>query len=45
MTVRTLTLLSLVAVSFSLKAADYPAPAENDYTIRDFKFSSGETLP
>jgi homoserine O-acetyltransferase len=45
MTVRTLTLLSLVAVSFSLKAADYPAPAESDYTIRDFKFSSGETLP
>ena len=26
-------------------AADYPAPAESDYTIRDFKFTSGETLP
>src|ERR1051325_4719719 len=26
-------------------AADYPAPTEGDYTIRDFKFSSGETLP
>src|SRR5216683_4035392 len=25
--------------------ADYPAPAEGDYTIRDFKFTSGETLP
>jgi len=24
--------------------ADYPAPTENDYTIRNFKFSSGETL-
>jgi homoserine O-acetyltransferase len=28
-----------------LCAADYPAPAENDYAIRDFKFGSGETLP
>ena len=26
-------------------AADYPAPAEGDYTIRDFKFTDGETLP
>ena len=26
-------------------AADYPAPTEGDYTIRDFKFASGETLP
>jgi homoserine O-acetyltransferase len=37
-------LLSLLAASFAL-AADYPAPAEGDYTIRDFKFASGETLP
>ena len=29
--------LSLIA------AADYPSPAEADYTIRDFKFASGET--
>jgi homoserine O-acetyltransferase len=28
-----------------LRAADYPAPTENDYVIRDFKFASGETLP
>src|SRR5712691_6426103 len=27
------------------RAADYPAPTEADYTIRDFKFSSGESLP
>src|SRR5438067_5274614 len=27
------------------RAADYPAPAEGDYIIRDFKFTSGETLP
>jgi homoserine O-acetyltransferase/O-succinyltransferase len=26
-------------------AADYPPPTEVDYTIRDFKFTSGETLP
>jgi homoserine O-acetyltransferase/O-succinyltransferase len=26
-------------------AADYPAPTEGDFTIHDFKFRSGETLP
>jgi homoserine O-acetyltransferase len=26
-------------------AADYPTPTEGDFTIRDFKFQSGETLP
>jgi len=26
-------------------AAEYPAPTESDYVIRDFRFSSGETLP
>jgi homoserine O-acetyltransferase/O-succinyltransferase len=36
--------LCLLAVSFA-SAADYPAPTEADYTIRDFKFASGETLP
>jgi len=36
--------LSLLATSFGL-ASDYPAPTEGDYTIRDFKFASGETLP
>jgi homoserine O-acetyltransferase len=34
----------LLAVSFA-SAADYPAPTEGDFTIRDFKFASGETLP
>jgi len=37
-------LLSPLAASFALAAA-YPAPTEGDYTIRDFKFASGETLP
>ena len=33
--------LSAVAAS----AADYPAPTEGDFSVRDFKFVSGETLP
>jgi homoserine O-acetyltransferase len=28
-----------------MRAADYPAPVEGDYVIKDFKFQSGETLP
>ena len=36
--------LFLSAGSFAF-AADYPAPTEGDYIIRDFKFASGETLP
>ena len=27
------------------RAADYPTPLEGDYTIRDFRFASGEMLP
>jgi homoserine O-acetyltransferase len=27
------------------QGADYPAPAEGDFTLGDFHFSSGETLP
>ena len=37
-------LLSIFAAIFA-SGADYPAPVEGDYTIRDFKFTSGETLP
>jgi homoserine O-acetyltransferase/O-succinyltransferase len=36
--------LSILTASFA-SATDYPPPAEGDYTIRDFKFASGETLP
>ena len=44
-TIRILALLfSLVSACFA-SAADYPAPTESDFTIRDFKFASGETLP
>jgi homoserine O-acetyltransferase/O-succinyltransferase len=37
-------LLSALAASLAF-AADYPTPTEGDYAIRDFKFTSGETLP
>src|SRR5437773_2268041 len=40
---------SLVVVLFVaplvLRAAEYLPPTEGDYVIRDFKFTSGETLP
>jgi homoserine O-acetyltransferase len=35
----------LLVVATAVWAADYPAPAEGDYTIHDFKFTSGEMLP
>jgi homoserine O-acetyltransferase len=44
----------LIAISFAFiapfaapaaDAATYPAPAEGDYTIPNFRFTSGETLP
>src|SRR6266513_603933 len=37
-------LLSILVARFA-SAADYPAPTEGDFTIHDFKFASGETLP
>src|SRR5213594_3507711 len=37
-------LFPILAASFA-SALDYPTPTEGDYTIRDFKFASGETLP
>jgi len=37
-------LLSILVASIA-SAADYPSPTEGDFTIRDFKFASGETLP
>jgi len=36
--------LLLIVIS-AARGADYPAPSEADYTIRDFKFTSGEILP
>ena len=37
-------LLSILVACFA-SGADYPAPTESDFTIHDFKFASGETLP
>jgi len=41
----TLAAAFLFAALRNAGASDYPAPAESDYTIRDFRFTSGETLP
>jgi homoserine O-acetyltransferase len=38
-------LLALVPVCAGALAANYPAPAEGDFVIRDFQFASGESLP
>ena len=32
-------------IAFSVWAADYPAPKEGSWTVRDFQFHTGETLP
>jgi homoserine O-acetyltransferase len=37
--------LLLIFVARFVFAAEYPAAIESDYTIRDFKFASGDTLP
>ena len=44
-TTRIFASLLLIIATSSASAADYPAPVEADYIIRDFKFASGETLP
>jgi len=44
-TIRIFLFLACVSAAIVASAADYPAPTEGDYTIRDFKFTSGETLP
>jgi homoserine O-acetyltransferase len=43
--IRFLALISIIGSAGFLSAADYPPPTESDYTIKDFKFTSGETLP
>ena len=43
-TLRIFTFLLIAATNVAL-AADYPPPTEGDYTIHDFKFASGVTLP
>src|SRR5512134_323516 len=38
-------ILVLLLFSVQALAADYPAPEEHDFVVRNFKFSGGETLP
>src|SRR6266571_5320143 len=44
-TIRFVASLLLILGSSSALAADYPPPVESDYTVRDFKIASGESLP
>src|SRR6267143_5569498 len=44
-TIRCFALSLLLLPVGALRGAEYPAPNEGDYIIRDFKFTSGETLP
>jgi homoserine O-acetyltransferase len=37
--------IAMPAISVSVMAADYPAPKQGDWTARDFKFHTGETMP
>ena len=45
MRVFVLILAALAFASTNTLAADYPAPVEADFVLKDFKFSSGATLP
>ncbi len=42
---KTSALLALVFGAALIRAADYPAPVEGDWVVRDFRFHTGETLP
>jgi len=42
---RALFCLSVVVAAFPLFAADYPAPKEGAWVVRDFRFHTGEVLP
>src|SRR5260370_9074196 len=44
-TIRILLFLASALAATIASAADYPTPTESDFTIHDFKFASGETLP
>jgi homoserine O-acetyltransferase/O-succinyltransferase len=43
--IRNFAYLLLIVAANHASSADYPAPNEGDYTIPDFKFTSGEILP
>ena len=37
--------MTLLLGAGAARAADYPPPGEGDFVLRDFRFTSGETLP
>ena len=45
LTFKTFTFVFWISAASNVFAADYPTPTEGDFTIRNFKFTSGETLP
>jgi homoserine O-acetyltransferase len=45
MVLRAISVLALVLLSGTSRAADYPAPKEADWVARDFKFHTGEVMP
>src|SRR5947209_15070530 len=42
---RSFALLFICLAGSAALAAEYPTPVEGDFTIQNFKFTSGETLP
>jgi homoserine O-acetyltransferase len=42
---RKIALLFLLVTPSEVPAADYPEPAAGDFVLRDFRFTSGESLP
>jgi homoserine O-acetyltransferase/O-succinyltransferase len=45
MKIKTHLILLVLAVATVSSAANFPAPVEGDFTIRDFQFASGQSLP
>jgi homoserine O-acetyltransferase len=45
LTFKTFTFVFWIIAASNVFAADYPAPTEGDFTIRNFKFASGESSP
>ena len=42
---RTIALFLVLLASMPARAADYPEPTEGNFSLRDFRFASGEVLP
>ena len=45
MNMRAMWSIGLILVAVRALAADFPAPQEGDWVVRDFRFHTGETLP